>query len=344
VRIAAEAAGVPAENVLLTASHTHNALLVFYHGNAPTPVQQLELSRLRSATRQAVKEAVEHMQTARLSFARGSAYANINNGEESGSRKWFDGAGSSDKTLDVLRVQDEHGQPLALMVNYATHAEVMYRSVTRDQGYEVSGDLPGATSHLLESSVGIAPVVLFTSAAEGDQLSLFKSLQPDEKVPGTDAGASGWVLLDLQARRIATAVMDLVGSMPRLGDAQAAINVSSGGAVCPGVKRTRDASGGFAGAVDTADVTIPLQVLRIGDVVLAGIGADLASDIGVAIKTHSPVRHTSVVTMTAGSVGYVLNDAAYVKPGHGATGSPVKPGCAPSVLPARVAELIESAR
>ena len=342
--IAADAAGVPAANVMLAASHTHNSLFVFYRGKVVTPAQQQELARLESATQQAVRQAVATLQPARLSFGRGRAYANINNGEESGSKKWFDGAGSSDKTLDVLRVQDRQGRPIALLLNYATHAEVMYRSVTREGGYEVSGDLPGATSRLLETNPALAPVVLFTSAAEADQLSLFKSLQPDDKVPGMDAGASGWALLDLQARRIASAVVDVVGSMPEQGKAQAQIAVASGEASCPGAKRSRDPATGAVNVVDAADVAIPLQVFRIDDFALAGVGADVASDIGVAIKSRSPLPQTSVVTMTAGAVGYVLNDAAYAKPGHGVLGSPIKPGCAPTLLPARVAELLGAAR
>jgi hypothetical protein len=47
-----------------------------------------------------------------------------------------------------------------------------------------------------------------------------------------------------------------------------------------------------------------------------------------------------LLTMLAGSVGYVLNDAAYAHPTHGVTGSPVKPGCATGAIAAGIARLL----
>lgn len=341
VKLVADAAQVPVANVMLVASHTHNSLFVFYRGRDITPAQQQELDRLEKNTVQAVHDAVVHLQPARISFGRGKAYANINNGEEAGSESWFDGAGSSDKTLDVLRVETAAGKPLALMLNYATHAEVMYRSVTRDGGYEVTGDLPGATSRLLEEKAALAPVVLFTSAAEGDQLSIFKSLQPDAQLPSTDAGASGWALLDLLARRIASATIDTLGTMPA-GVSNVAIKTAASEVTCPGEKRSMDRTTGKATTTDAPAVTIPISVFRINDIALAGVTADIASNIGIAIKSASPVPQTTVMTMLAGSVGYVLNDGAYKNPVHGAMGSPVKPGCAQPALAKGVAQLVKS--
>lgn len=343
VKLVADAAQIPATNVMLTASHTHNSLFVFYRGRDVTPAQQQELDRLEQNTAQAVRNAMAQLQPARISFGRGRAYANINNGEEANYESWFDGAGSSDKTLDVLRIQTAAGKPLALMLNYATHAEVMYRSVTKDGGYEVTGDLPGATSRLLEEKAALAPVVLFTSAAEGDQLSLFKSLQPDAQLPSTDAGASGWALLDLLARRIASAAIDTIGTMPA-GVSKVSIATATGAATCPGEKRSLDRSTGKVTTTDAPPVTIPIAVFRINDMAFAGVTADIASNIGVAIKSASPIPQTTVMTMLAGSVGYVLNDGAYKNPVHGALGSPVKPGCAQAALAKGVAQLLKSAK
>jgi hypothetical protein len=222
-------------------------------------------------------------------------------------------------------------------VNYASHGEVMFRSATRDGGYEVSGDLPGAVSHMLETAPDGAPVVLYTPAAEGDQLPLFKSLQAAGRLPATDEGANGWALLDVQARRLAQVALGTIATLPA-GDASATIRVAATAAVCPGQHiEIERPSGKVLGARDTAPVTIPVTVLRINDLVIAGVGADLASSIGQAIKTGTPAAQTTVVTMLAGAVGYVLEDKAYDHPGHGAAGSPIKPGCAPTALPAAVA-------
>ncbi len=341
VKRVAEAAKVPESNVLVAATHTHEALLVFLHGEKATPTQLKEIKRLEEGAVAATQQAVAQMRPAKISFVRGEAFVNVNNGEEAGLGTWYDPKGSSDKTLMILRVTDSDGKPLALMLNYATHGEVMFRSVTRDGGYEVTGDLPGAVSRILEGNEAGAPVVLFTSAAEGDQLPLFKSLQPAAQLPATDEGAAGWGLLDLLARRLAAAAIDTLAEA-KPGTSEVTIEAVSDAVSVPGQHyNVERPSGKILGIEDMGPVSIPVSVIRINDIGIAGVGADIASDIGRAIKAASPLKDTMVVTVTAGMVGYVLNDEAYVNPGHGALGSPVKPGYAEPALSRAIARMLK---
>jgi hypothetical protein len=124
----------------------------------------------------------------------------------------------------------------------------------------------------------------------------------------------------------------------------APVSIASGNATCPGQRYVVDRPTGKILRVEEAEpVSIPVQVLRIGDIALAGVGADVASEIGAKIKQGSPIASTSVVTMLAGSVGYVLTDAAFAKPGHGVLASRIKPGCAETELPRTVAALMHRA-
>jgi len=331
---------VPPANVMVAATHTHNNPLVFWHGTVSNPAQPAMIAQTREAAVAAVREAMAHRQPARIAFTRTRAHANVNNGEEAGLDTWADPEGSSDKSLDLVRVTDASGKPLALMVNYASHGEAMYRSVTKDGGYEVTGDLPGAVSRILESQPGGAPVVLFTPAAEADQLTLFKALQPKAQLPETDIGAAGWGMMELMARRVAAAALDGAAAAGP-GRADVAIRVTSGALTCPGQKyNVERPSGKILGINPAPPVKIEVGVVRIGDLAIAGIGADIASNIGKAVKAASPAKQTTLVTMTGASAGYILNDKAYVNPGHGALGSPVKPGCAPVQLPRVVAGLV----
>lgn len=336
----AAASGVPAGRIMVLATHTHNVPLVFFHGEITNPAQTREMQRITAAAAAAGKEAVAALRPARIAWARGKAFVNTNNGEEAGRKGWYEADAASDKSLDVVRVTDLAGKPVAAMLTYASHAEVMFRSVSKDGGYEVTGDLPGATARLVEGQPDGAPVVLFAAGAEGDQLPLFKSLQPAARLPAADEGAAGWGLLDVQARRLASAALDTMATMPA-GRDDVSIAMDEGAAVCPGqhydVERP---SGRILGVTDTAPVSIPLATLRLGDFAVAAVGADLASDLGLAIRKGSPVAHTTVVTMLAGAVGYVLNDGAFVTPGHGALGSPVKPGCAGPALTRDVARML----
>lgn len=331
VSIAAKAAGVPATNVLVSATHTHSVPLTFFHTATPTPTQALEIARIKDAVGAAVASAAARLQPGKVAFVRSKAWVNINNGEAAGTHGIGDPTGPSDKTLDVIRLTNDRGEPVALVVNYASHSEVMFRSVTKNGGYEVTGDLPGKVSEYLEATEKAAPVVLYTVGAEGDQLPLFKSLQTGGDLPPGDEGALGWALLDAQARRLSQSVLEAVARAPE-GIASAPLSGAVSQASCPGEHRMPDhATGGFT--VEPHDpVSIPISTLRIGDIAFAGVGGDVGSSIGLSIKKGSPVANTTVVTMTAGAIGYILPDASYVHPGHGLMGSLLKAGCAERAL------------
>ena len=329
-RAVADAAGVPVGHVLIFATHTHNNPLAFLHG-APSSAQTGELARTRAQAVAATRAALAALRPARVGFVRGQGWVNASNGELAGLPGKYDPKGPVDRTLDVLRVTGVDGTPIALMVSYANHAEVMFRSITRDGGYEVSGDLPGAVSTLLEKS-GQAPVVLFAPGAEGDQINLLTSAQPAQgALPAADAGAGGWALLDAQARRLAGSVQDVL-AQPLADDASVTLSAVQGQAICPGQKMRKDRQSGTVSIEPQPDVAIPLALLRVGDVALAGIGGDVAAEIGMAVRAALPRRRTMVVSMMGDAVGYILPDAYYANPGHGVFGSPLKPGCAAAAI------------
>jgi hypothetical protein len=335
--------GVPVANILVAATHTHNVPLFSYSGSQPSARETREIARLKTGALQAVRQANAALQPARVAFGRGQGWVNVNNGEQAGLKTEFDPKGPSDKSLDILRFDTPAGVPIAMLVNYASHAEVMFRSVTRNNGYEVSGDLPGATSRLLEATPGAAPVVLFTAAAEGDQLPLFKSLRPAGRLGAADEGAAGWGLLDVLARRLAGSVMDVVAGLPP-GAAQARIAAASGSAICPGQQLRIDPKTGKAVAKDEPPVAIPLSMIRVNDIALAGVGGDIASQIGQTFKARAPVPHAMMISMAGDSVGYILGDASYVHPGHGLTKSHLKAGCAERAIVEGLVQLTRSAK
>lgn len=326
----AQALNLPESDVLVFSTHTHSNPLAFYHSDPPIPAHARAFERTREGAIAAARAALAAMQPAKVDFAQGKGYANINNGEYAGNHIWFDPEGPNDKTLSVLRVDTAAGKPLAMMVNYPSHGEVMFRSVTKDGGYEVTGDLPGATATLLETN-GVAPIVLWSASAEADQVPLFKSLQPAlGPLPATDEGAGGWALLDLLARRLAYSVVQTSrGIVPIPGTRLA---VAQGSVSCPGQRMRQDRDTGKITTTPTADVTIPTAYVRLGDVVLAGVAGDIGTEIGGQIRAGLPRRQTMVVSQIAGAVGYILPDSAYAKPGHGVFGSPLKPGCAAPAL------------
>jgi hypothetical protein len=337
----AQAIGVPVSHVMVTATHSHSTLLVFFHGGIPSPIQAKEIEHIRQGAVAAARKAASDLQPARIAFSRGEAWVNINNGEVNGLKTRYDANGPSDKTLDVMRVDSSSGQSLALIVDYPNHAEVMFRSVTKDGGYEVTGDLPGAVSQILESNPAGAPVTLFLAGDEGDQKNLFQAVQPAfGKLPATDEGAASWGVLDIQAKRLATAVFESIGKM-QTGASTVTLQVGVNSATCPGQRTHLDSKTGQTTTEDTPPVIIPLSTIQINDIAFAAIGGDVGSEIGKKIREASPVPHTIVVTMLAGTVGYILSDASYAHPGH-VRESPLKPGCAEKALPEGISHLLSA--
>jgi hypothetical protein len=332
---------MPEASIMLAATHTHSVPTVWLNEARPTAVQLIELDHIRKGTLQAVRQANAHLQPARIAFGRGKGWININNGEQAGSPEGYDPLGPSDKTLDVIRLTTAAGLPIAMLVNYATHAETMYRSVTKDGGYEVTGDIPGAVSRILEARPDAAPVVLFTSGAEADQLGIFKSLKYAGRLPAADFGAAGWGLMEAMAQRLSGSVLEVVDRMAP-GAAQAKISFATAAATCPGERRSTDRVTQKVTATAAAPVTIPLSLIRINDIVLAGVGGDAASDIGQHFKKASPVTNSTMITMVGESAGYIFTDASYAHPGHGVNGSRLKAGCAENAIVNGLVTLISS--
>lgn len=330
---------IPEANLMVAATHTHVVPLVSYHGGEPDAREAREIDRVKQGAIEAARQAEAHLRPAKTAFGRGEAWVNVNNGEQAGLKTGFDPHGPSDKTLDVLEVQAIDGTPIALLADYAAHAEVMFRSVIRDNGYEVSGDLPGAVARILESQSPNGPVVLFASAAAADQLSLFKSLQPAGRLLAADEGAAGWALLDVQARRLAASVLDVTATLPP-GTSQVRLSADSRVVECPGQHLSPNRETGKVEVEEKPPVAIPLAVIRINDIVLAGVAGDVASEIGRKFKAASPLPDSTMITMTSGSIGYILADASYEHPGHGVFGSQLKQGCAEKAVVQGLLDLI----
>jgi hypothetical protein len=95
-------------------------------------------------------------------------------------------------------------------------------------------------------------------------------------------------------------------------------------------------------STDGPPVVIPMAVVKIDNIAIAGVAADMGNQIGKDIKQASPIPNTMVISQLAGAVGYVLSDASYEHPGHGLGGSPIKAGCAEKAIPNGIASLLSS--
>ncbi len=335
-----KASEIPESNIILAATHTHSTLLSNYFGEA-SPILKKQITHIQQGAVTALQQAMNTMQDATVAFGRTKAYVNTNNGEMAQSKDGYDPDGVSDKTLDVVKISDRHNKNIALLVNYASHAEVMFKSITKDGGAEITGDLPGVTANYLEQAPSGAPVVLYTAGSEGDQLPLFKSVQRSPLLGNVDEGIGGWTLLDVQARRLATSVLSLLPTLNTLKNEEI-LNGAAGSVALPGQRAKRNHETGKVTITKSRDVNVPIVTLKIGDLNFVAVGADIASSIGIHIREQMPdPDHTVLITMLAGHVGYILDDKAYDHPGHGVVGSKVQPGYAKQLLSENIYNLLE---
>lgn len=169
------AAGIPAEDVILTATHDHSAPFVV--GDAmqqftPTEADWKFREIVFSGAIQAACQAVHTMRPARMGYGEGKSFINVNRDEHFRDGYWMQGTnweGCSDKTVSAVKFVDEEGRLIAAIVNYAMHANCTFLTKDTDGQVKVTCDIPGIASLFLEGHYGGGAVVLWQSGAAGNQ-------------------------------------------------------------------------------------------------------------------------------------------------------------------------------
>ena len=351
---------IPVANVLLTATHTHSA----GGQRGPDYVRKIVES---------VRMAQQKLAPARVGYGTGVSYINVNRQiVDPRTGRWWEGPnydGPSDKTVAVIKFETVTGEPIAVYYNYAVHA------VLAGQLDQVSGDIPGAASRYLEDSFDDRIVALWSSGAAGDQNPIYYQQTYDLReirikdyaTRGIDIsnamppGGEGLDRKNPAVARLMNQQRQMVSSMGQfLGEE--VLHVMRGvertdtavplhGAFmtvsCPGRERTNQGRAGFEGAYkDAAPVEIRLGLLRLGDVMIGAVNAEVFNPIAQRLKQQSPYKATMMATLTNGSArsGYVPDDESFGKYTFEVLSSRLQPGCAESAIVNGILGLIDGAR
>ena len=317
--------GVPRENVLLAATHTHAGPSL----GAPdetTPGGRYAL-RVDRAMLEAASAAAAALQPARIATGTGRANLNINRRALFWNDTWwlgFDPDGYSDKTVGVVKFEDTNGKCLAILVNYGVHGTSMGQ-----ENQIISGDNPGATSRYVEDHHPDRPVVVWTSGAAGDQAPIY------DRSPISFTGAMNMGrVLGGEVLRVAATLKGMPEA--RLGSVQRVVE-------CPGQKRVQQPlQGKKYDFVDADPVQIRLSVLMFGDIALAGVSGEVFAILGRQTREASPASNTLMVTHCNGSIGYIPNDDAYDQMSYEIQVTRLKRGCAERLIPSTLADMVRS--
>jgi neutral ceramidase len=348
---------IPVTHLLLTATHTHSVPF----GSAPDLTQRII---------EAITQAAANLEPARMRYGTGVSYINVNrNLIDPETHRWWEGPnyeGPSDKTVAVLRFETAAGSPIAVYYNYAVHG------VLNGQLDQISGDIPGATSRYIEDSLDEGAIAVWSTGASGDQNPIYfqqtydlreirikeyaaRGIDISNAMPPGGQGLNRHdprvAKLMNQQRQMTVSMGQMLGEevlhVMRSGLERPVFAAQIAGAqksvTCPGRKRTDSGRAGYPGTyVDANPISIRLSLLRVGDVAITGVNAEVFTSIAQRLKLESPLKHTMMATLTNGVApsGYIPNDAAFGYNTFEVVSSSLKPGCAETAIVDGLLDLI----
>jgi neutral ceramidase len=349
---------IPVTQLLLGATHTHS-------------VPRQSSPDYADKVVQSVREAAERLQPARMAWGTGVSYININRTMvDPVTGRWREGpnyAGPSDKTVAVLAFDTLAGEPIAVYYNYAVHA------VISGQLDQVSGDIPGASSRYLEQALGNEAVALWSLGAAGDQNPIFFQQTYDlrririedyasrgEDISNTMLpGGTGLDRNNPEVARLMEEQRQIQRSMGQMLAEevlhvrraglerplqQVPIHGSQSVLYCPGRRRLDSGREGTPGTYEDGDeVQFQLGLLRLGDVQLGTVNAEIFNPIALRLKAEAPWKRTMLVTLANGTAnsGYVPHDAAFGYHTFEVLSSRLQPGCAEAGIVNGLLDLME---
>ena len=278
---------VPAENILIGATHTHSApdCYGFPDGKGGTASDPKYLENVCSKMAEAIHEAVSKLQPAKLK---------INSGKAQGKIAYnYYAPQLYDPRCNVIQAVDASGKPFATLVNYAIHPEVLGNSVGI-----CSPDLIGPLyDRIAEKGGGTA---IFMNSAQGGMVTADNRQQG-----GKDARTweeclrIGGLLADEALRIIQDAPEQ---SSPKLYCAARPLTLPIDSPLMRALFKELPGSPGG----DTKSVTTQLNLINLGNAQILTIPGEALPNIGFYLKRKMHGRPNLLFGLTNDAFGYIL--------------------------------------
>ena len=323
--IASQATGIPPGNVFISATHTHTGPQV--RRNRSVPASEEYLEKLPQMVADAIIQAHENMRPAALRL--GEEYEDrlafnrrfrMKNGRVVFNPRKQDPDilgpdGPIDPQLNVLRVDDEAGSPMAILANYACHPDVM-------GGNEVSADFPGESSRIVSSLYESKPLVIFMQGTAGN-INHRDIGNPDPQKGQAEVTRISRVLAGkilaaselsqpIEGRPLAasTAILD-IAYHPMTDELRAkAAETRKNPNPHEFDKAQADQIENYQ--LDGKKAAVEVQAIRIGETAVVGIPGEYFVEYGLSIKQFSPFDQTFVSELANNAFGYIPTlDAFY---------------------------------
>lgn len=345
---------IPEENILLFAVHIHSAPIHSYRPEEGINNVLLKAKEVQEATRQyevfvqkalykAADEAISSMRPAKMGFAYGKSYININRNQdyeyidENGKIRTQYCLGANpevpvDRTLFVMKYEDMDGNPIAFFVNYPVHCAVMHSNQCINNKLGISGDIGGNVSRWLENEY-LGCTAMWSSGAAGDINPLILN---EMNVPNVENGqmeewsipGGDYSVLKMLASRHYADILKAIRSIDCTINS-AEIKGIIEWSYTPGCNCVHSKDGTVEIVKDESvkPYEVRLHLIKIGEVFLYGFSGELYSSYAKSLKKITP-PNTIIINHDASLMaasGYIFDDETlerdkdFMLPGHRST-------------------------
>ena len=314
---------IPAENIMLTAVHNHGGPAIKTYESILTPANEDYIRTLMAKLTQLAVKASKNPVPFLMGIGKGHCTMNINRRAEFADGSIWLGRnqdGPCDHEVDVVRFEDMNHKTLAVLINWPCHG-----TASGQENYQITGDWPGATSRFIKKQAGKEIVIAITAGASADINPIYG--------PGNDFNEIEAV--GYQVGKEAWKTFAQTSTYP-----VKSLELTTASMTFPGKKACKDQFPQES-YESGPDVALRLNVIKVGDLVLAGISGELMTEIGLEVKDQSPYSATIIVTHCNGSGGYICTDKAFTEGGYEVKVTRLMPG-AEKPLINKLLEMIRS--
>ena len=322
-----EKTGIPRENILLSATHTHsgpNTAGAFGWGDLDEKYcREIFVPRILSAAEKAAGET----QAVTMYAAVGESLVGINRRQLSndsntavlGQNPW----GPFDPRMTVLSFRDEAGKTVANLIHYGCHG------TAAGKNREITRDWSGRMTDALEAETG--GITAFFNGPEGDvgpRISNGKTTGDLTYVRELGAVAAGDALRIYRQAEPRAAALEVatfpvaVPLEPRMREEEAreqlklykGNTVNKKGQICRQLETVLEAY--EKREPEQSHFPFPQTVISLGDYVFVSFPFELFSEIGMRINGFFEDKTILSLSNTNGSEGYFVTEDAFCRGGY----------------------------
>ncbi|MCX7919390.1 MAG: neutral/alkaline non-lysosomal ceramidase N-terminal domain-containing protein [bacterium] len=317
---------IPLQNILIACTHTHSGPATVFLRNCGT-VDKDWLAKLEQQISNTIIAAANSMEPVNLGFGIGTADINLDRRTKKDTTLK---PNIVDKSLGVIKLDLITGEPLAIIINYTCHPVVL-----AEKNRYISADYPGAVCDYISSRYPNEPLVVFFNGACGNINPVIRGGTWDDVYRlGEIIGKRAIEVLDSISTNDAMAFSaisqdaELELKIPTIAGLEYELDIfREKAALIPQAEsmNQRVNSAMVSWAEETLNLlkrgkvsqTVPLeiQVIKLGELILVGIGAEVFCEIGLNIKKEAGAP-TLIIGYANHVVGYIPTRKAFDEGGY----------------------------